>query len=1196
MPASTPPADPIGLSANARTVLERRYLVKGPDGKPVETPEQLFWRVATVVAEAERRHGATEPGVQATAEAFYRLMTDGRFLPNSPTLMNAGRPLGQLSACFVLPVADALSNGHDGIYDTLRAMALIHQSGGGTGFSFSRLRPSGSMVRSTTGVASGPVSFMELYDASTEAVKQGGTRRGANMGILRVDHPDIRTFIHCKDDLTKITNFNVSVAVTSAFMEAVETGAAYDLMHPQTGVVVGQLDARTVWNELIDGAWKTGEPGVFFIDEANRYNPVPHLGAYEATNPCVTGDTLVYTAEGMLPIGVLASQQRAAAVSLDARFGAGAFGPAGVPFSSGKKAVFRLRTVEGYELRCTGDHRVMTARGWVSAAQLIPGDRVHLLNGGGGFGRSGNEAEGRVLGWIIADGHITGDSGHGAVLGFWGDDRELAPELAADVNAMLAAEEYARAEVGVVEIAERSASTASSARLKRILAERFGLTAETKATAVPLEVLAGSEAMQRGFLRAIYQADGHVSGSPAKGVSVRLTSTSASLLRDVQRLLLNFGVASRLYCDRHPARTVTIGGKTYESRPDHDLVVGKDNVLRFAERIGFLGAGKQNRLVALLGSYAGRGPYRESFTARFAALDAEGVEEVFDLTEPLTHSFSANGLVVHNCGEQPLLAYDVCNLGSVNVGWYVRDGAMDWAAFERDVALATRFLDNVIDVNKFPLPEIAALSQRIRRIGLGVMGFADMLVRLGVPYDSAEGVELGRRVMATLDEAAKRESERLAAERGTFPEWARSIWGPDETCARDASGARIRPMRALRHCNVTTVAPTGTISILAGCSSGLEPLFAVAFMRNQAGVMMPDVNADFVAIARREGWYSEALMTRIATEGHIRLPEVPERWQQVFVTANVIAPEQHVRMQAAFQQHCDSAISKTTNFAHAATRDDVRRIYELAYELKCKGVTVYRDGSRDAQVLSTGATAKAAAERSGTSATAPAGETPSRRELGELHGTIAELSAEVSRLKRALADVEGELLQRRAKRSRPDVLRGTSYRTDTPLGTLFVNITEDDRGQPFEVFLNLGKAGGSAMADAEAMGRLISLAFRSGIPVPEIVKQLRGISSDRAVGFGPNKVLSVPDAVGIVLERWVREKQGVQQELPGVAGAGPEYASPTPAVRPSMGGMQHSLMAEQGAAFLGTCPDCGSSLEFAEGCVKCHVCGFSECG
>ena len=833
-PSSRPPV-PAQLSANARIVLEKRYLVKDATGKPVETPEELFWRVATVVAEADRTYGASDGGVETLAEEFYRLMPERRFEPNSPTLMNAGRPLGQLSACFVLPVDDALSNGKTGIYDTLRSMALIHQSGGGTGFSFSRLRAQGSMVRSTTGVASGPVSFMKLYDASTDAVKQGGTRRGANMGILRVDHPDIMEFITCKEDLTQIVNFNISVAVTATFMEAVKAGTSYDLLDPSSGEAVGQLDAKMVWNKMIDGAWRTGEPGCFFIDEANRYNPVPHLGSYEATNPC---------------------------------------------------------------------------------------------------------------------------------------------------------------------------------------------------------------------------------------------------------------------------------------------------------------------------------------------------------------------------GEQPLLAYDVCNLGSINVGYYARDGKMDWDAFRRDICLSTHFLDNIIDVNRYPLPEIDALAKRIRRIGLGIMGFADMLVRLGIPYDSPEGVEMGRKVMEFLDVEAKKESERLARERGAFPEWARSIWGPDETCARDAAGARIRPMQLLRNCNVTTVAPTGTISIIAGCSSGLEPLFAVAFMRNQAGAMMPDVNEDFVALARVEGWYSDALMERIAREGRVDFPEVPEKWQRVFVTANQIAPDWHMHMQAAFQQHCDSAISKTTNFAHTATVDDVRRIYELAYDLKCKGVTVYRDGSRDNQVLSTGATEKAKAEREGG---------PSeKRQLGELQGTIAELEAEMERIRKQLYDAEAENLQRRAKRSRPDKLRGTTIRKETPLGTMFVNITEDDRGQPFEVFLTLGKAGGAAMADAEAMGRLISLALRSGIPLPEVHRQLRGISSDRAVGLGPHKVLSVPDAIGIAIEEWWRDKQGVQQELlPDAAapktGSAParEMVSARPPEPTAPDGMQAQMSFEaygSGEAFMGTCPDCGSQLEFAEGCVKCHVCGFSECG
>jgi ribonucleoside-diphosphate reductase alpha chain len=827
----TPPSGAAQLNQNARTVIEKRYLIKDVTGKPTEQPEDMFWRVARTVAEADRRYGAGETAVTELTRKFYSLMTERRFEPNSPTLMNAGRPLGQLSACFVLPVEDSLSNGQNGIYDTLRSMALIHQSGGGTGFSFSRLRGRGSMVRSTTGVASGPVSFMKLYDASTDAVKQGGTRRGANMGILRVDHPDIMDFITCKEDLTQATNFNISVAVTTKFMEAVKAGTSYDLIDPSTGKATGQqLDAREVWGKMIEDAWRTGEPGCFFIDEANRYNPVPHVGTYEATNPC---------------------------------------------------------------------------------------------------------------------------------------------------------------------------------------------------------------------------------------------------------------------------------------------------------------------------------------------------------------------------GEQPLLPYDVCNLGSINIGHYVRDGVMDWSALADDIHLSVRFLDNIIDVNKYPLPEIDALSKRIRRIGFGVMGFADALVKLGIPYNTEEGVAFGGKLQEFVDVESKRESERLANERGPFPEWARSIWGPDETCARGAGGERIRPMQMLRNCNVNTVAPTGTISIIAGCSSGIEPLFAVAFMRNQAGVMMPDVNEDFLAIAKREGWYSEELIQNIARQGHIHFPEVPEKWQRVFVTAHDITPEWHVRMQASFQEHCDSAISKTTNFPHTATPDDVRAIYELAYELKCKGVTVYRDGSRDNQVLSTGATDKAKAEREGVDV---------RGEVGDLKGTIAELNAEIERLRTQLFDVEAENLQSRQKRARPNTLRGMTTRIETPLGTMFVNITEDDKGQPFEVFINLGKAGGAAMADVEAIGRLISLSLRSGIPIREVHRQLRGIASDRAIGLGPNKVMSVPDAIGIALENWMRDKQGIQQELlkaeagaPGVADA---VTSPTTSNAGSAGSQtQYEFEKVSGAeTFIGTCPDCGSSMEFAEGCAKCHVCGYSECG
>src|SRR2546430_1412525 len=701
----------LDLSPNAVTVLERRYLVKDDQGKPAERPEDLFWRVARTIAEPDRRYGASDKAVEGLAETFFELMATRIWMPNSPTLMNAGRPLGQLSACFLLPVEDALSNGQSG---------------------------------------------------------------------------------------------------------------SYDLIHPRTGAAVGQLDAREVFRKVVHGAWKTGEPGVYFIDRANYYNPVPQLGSYEATNPC---------------------------------------------------------------------------------------------------------------------------------------------------------------------------------------------------------------------------------------------------------------------------------------------------------------------------------------------------------------------------GEQPLLPYDVCNLGSINVGLFVKDGDVDWGRLRTAVHLCSHFLDNVIDANKYPLTDIDDLAKRIRRIGLGVMGWADLLVRLGIAYDSDEGVALGRRMMEFVDEEAKAASEKLAEQRGVFPAWERSIWGPDATCARGPKGERVRPMRRLRNCNLTTVAPTGTISIIAGCSSGIEPLFAVAFLRNQAGVIMPDVNEDFVAIAKQEGWYSDALMQQIAEAGHIHFDQVPATWQRVFVTAHDVTPEWHIQMQAAFQEFTDSAISKTCNFSNDATEEYVEKIYRYAYKLGCKGVTVYRDGAREMQVLSTGSTAKKVQE--GASAAG-------KDALTEALSRIAEVETELHLTRDRLHDVEAENLQRRAKRSRPDLLKGSTRRIESPLGTMYVPITEDDKGLPFEVFMSLGKAGGALMADVEAIGRLISLALRSGVPLPEVYRQLRGISSDRAVGLGPNKVMSVPDAIGIAIEKWMQDKQGVQQELLDSTRS-PERA-PTEVILGSAG--DTALRAARGPEqdFIGACPDCGSQLAFIEGCAKCHVCGFSECG
>jgi ribonucleoside-diphosphate reductase alpha chain len=554
------------------------------------------------------------------------------------------------------------------------------------------------------------------------------------------------------------------------------------------------------------------------------------------------------------------------------------------------------------------------------------------------------------------------------------------------------------------------------------------------------------------------------------------------------------------------------------------------------------------------------------------------------------------------CGEQPLLPYDVCNLGSVNLGLFVRadvpeeapwQDRVHWDDLRQVVHLAVHFLDNVIDANNYPLAEITDLAQRIRRIGLGVMGYADLLVRVGVQYNSEEGIEVARELMRFVDEESKRASERLAETRGVFPEWEQSIWGPDETAARAANGERVRPMRRLRNCNVNTVAPTGTISIFADCSGGIEPLFAVAFMRNQAGAMMPDVNRDFVAFAKKQGWYSEDLMKRIAEEGHIHFAEVPKEVQRIFVTAHDVSPEWHILTQAAYQEFVDSAISKTCNFAREASEEHVRQIYLMAYDLKCKGVTVYRDASRPQQVLSTGKTAR---EVSGASAGTSA-VTDLEAQLADARERLHRYEHRIEEMRLQLEDAEARLQTRRHKRNRPAALKGSTRRMPSPLGDLYVTVNEDDSGKPFEVFATLGKAGGAAMADVEGIGRLISLALRSGVPMSDVIGQLRGIACDRAVGFGPNKVLSVPDGIAQALAQHMQEKLGVQQELLPLTGTQTVEAA---AAAPATGSMQpeskFDFGYDPGEAFIGTCPECSSGLQFMEGCVKCLACGYSECG
>ncbi|MFB3880360.1 MAG: vitamin B12-dependent ribonucleotide reductase [Armatimonadota bacterium] len=754
------------VSENALTVLQKRYLRKNDEGLPIEEPWEMFWRVGSDVARASRRYDPAAD-VEAEARTFYRMMAQLDFLPNSPTLMNAGRDLQQLSACFVLPVEDSMES----IFETIKDTALIHQSGGGTGFSFSRLRPKGDIVRTTGGIASGPVSFMKVFNAATEAVKQGGTRRGANMAILRVDHPDIVEFITAKRDTTALTNFNISVGLTEGFMRAVQDDEEYDLVNPRTGKVVQRRRAREVFDMIVEGAWATGEPGIVFLDRLNAANPTPQLGDIESTNPC---------------------------------------------------------------------------------------------------------------------------------------------------------------------------------------------------------------------------------------------------------------------------------------------------------------------------------------------------------------------------GEQPLLPYEPCNLGSINLAHFVRQGERPEIDYERlgeTVRTAVRFLDDVIDVNEYPLKRIEEMAHGNRKIGLGVMGFADMLIQLGVPYNSDTGTEIGARVMRFIHERGWAASEEIARERGVFPNFERSIFA--------ASGPR------LRNATVTTVAPTGTLSIIAGCSSGIEPLFAVVYTRRILdGTEMIEVNPLFEEMARKRGFYSEELMREIGRHKSLAdVPDVPEDIRRLFVTAYDISPEWHARMQAAFQKATDNAVSKTVNFRNEATTDDIRRVYMLAYELGCKGVTVYRDGSRDSQVLTVGSKVPAKAEQA--------------------KATIAK-AASIS------------------PRRRPMVTTGTTEKIKTGCGNIYITVNEDEEGL-CEVFTTIGKSGGCTSSQSEATARMISLVLRSGVDPKSIVAELKGIRCPMPSWDRGSVTLSCADAVGKAIERYLSNGKGETHVAVGTAA--------TTAEKPLVSG--DTEIASVG--YNPECPDCGTILEVSEGCVVCRSCGYSRC-
>ena len=1181
------------LTDNARVVLQRRYLSKDREGNVLEDPDGMFRRVARNLSQSDLEYGATEAERQVTEDAFYQVMHRLEFLPNSPTLMNAGRELQQLSACFVLPVEDSL----DSIFTKVKQTALIHKSGGGTGFAFSRLRPEGDVVGSTGGVASGPVSFINAFDAATDVVKQGGTRRGANMGILHVTHPDILSFITSKEDGQHLSNFNISVAVTEDFMRRVENNQTYDLVNPRTGQITGQLNAREVFERMTELAWRTGDPGIVFLDRINRDNPNPQLGDIESTNPCVTCDTWVQTASGPRQVGELVGVPFTAIVD-GRQYDTNERGF----FRTGRKAVLRVVTKEGHRVRLTADHPVLQISGktryrvehvWTSAGDLRPGDEIQLHDHRGWNHWPGDytESDGYLMGLLIGDGTLKKDK---AVLSAWPGERTETGEMqrpgaVAVMERALAATETLpqRSDFsGWTTVAGRGEYRMSLAAVQT-LAFEMGMAPGKKGITAAME--RASSEFYVGFLRGFFDADGTVIGSQDKGVSIRLAQSDMHRLESVHRMLLRLGIASRIYRERRPFGHRMLpdgrgGLRNYATQSQHELIISGENIARFADRVGFGDSEKRSKLADLLGNYK-RGLNRERFTATVEEVIADGYEDVFDVAVPGVNAFDANGFYVHNCGEQPLLPYESCNLGSLNLARMVRydgdDVAIDWSRMSEVIGTAVHMLDSVIDMNDYPIDEIADMSRRTRRIGLGVMGWSDLLIQMGVRYDSDEALELAEQVMEFIQRETYRASEELSEARGTFPEWERSTYNRGENPQRMRNSAPV------------TIAPTGTISIIAGASSGIEPLFALSFVRNVMDrTRLVEGNNYFEAVARNEGFYSEELMEQLAAVGSLEDLDVPGWVKEVFRVSHDIDPRWHVKMQGAFQKYTDNAVSKTINFPHDATVADVAEAYQSAYSLGCKGITVYRDGSKAEQVLSTGTADAESAD-----------------------GVVGDGTA--------TAVVEIEVPGPRVPRERPRQIHGITERVRTGHGNMYVTVNMDGDNRPFEVFGTMGKAGGCDAALLEAVSRLVSLALRAGIDTSEVTRQLRGITCCPAWDDG-TLVRSGPDAVAIVLDKLTEgmagesgAPDGVQLTLPtgfpGYGGDGPAVRSflPPGAVVGGAGngatetgngngnghgnGNGYAIPVAAGAVYSQRCPECNGGVVNQEGCSTCYSCGWNKC-
>ena len=934
----------IKLTPNALRVLESRYLRKDEQRKIIETPQQLFQRVAANIASAESffKPSISDDELFSIGKEFYQMMSSLEFLPNSPTLMNAGGALQQLSACFVVPVGDSMEE----IFQAVKSAALIHKSGGGTGFSFSRLRPKQDLVKSTQGESSGPISFMTVFNAATEVIKQGGKRRGANMGILRVDHPDILEFITSKLEEGVLNNFNISVAITDKFMQAVRKKQKYDLINPRDGQVSSQLDANKVFDLIVHHAWRNGEPGVIFIDRINKDNPTPKLGEIESTNPCISDDSWIMTDNGPRQVKELINKKTKVVVKGKEWSNSGnGF------FNTGVKKLFKLITKEGYEISLTANHLIKKVKemnrykinsDWEEAGKLKPGDKV-VINVNKNYQWSGkyNNKEGYLIGLLVGDGTIKKDK---VVLSSWGESN-------GDKCVRKAVEKYAKSFPhrsdfkGWQKISNRNEYRLAMGYFKNLIKE-LGMDNKKKITP---EIEKASSNFYKGFLRGFFDADGSVQGTHTKGISIRLSQSNIQRLKAVQRMLLRLGIFSQLHLNRRKSMKKEMpdgkgSHKLYNIKAQHELIISKENIVTFYKIVGFSNKDKQDKLSLLIKGF-NRKMVRERFIVAVKDIVFIGKKDVYDIQVPGINAFDGNGFLLHNCGEQPLLGYESCNLGSINlnkmIGKKGKKWEVDWDKLKKTTHNAVRFLDNVIDINRYPLPEIEQMTKNNRKIGLGIMGLADMFIRLSIPYNSKKALDLAEKIMKFIQEESKKASAILAEERELFPSFKDSIYNN-------------KGMYKVRNATTTTIAPTGTISIIAGCSSAIEPLFAISFVRKHilGGEEMIETNPLFEEIAKERGFWSKQLIKKISIKGGIQdIKEIPADVKKVFVTSLDITPLDHIKMQAVFQKHIDNATSKTINFPFSASEEDVRKAYLLAYKLGCKGMTLYRNESRKQQVL-----------------------------------------------------------------------------------------------------------------------------------------------------------------------------------------------------------------------------------------------------